>query len=97
MEFKLALKLPDFSLGLYKGKEDQATWAKGQGQERGMWFWRTAYKSIRLKTHTHTQMALDECIKCKIRKEREGQNVEHFEWEAEDINSCPESALGSIF
>ena len=49
MEFELALKFPDFSLGLHKGKRDQTAGAKDQGEERGMWFWRTPCKSKRLK------------------------------------------------
>ena len=49
MEFELALKSPDFSLGIHKGKRDQTAGAKDQGEERAMRFWRTSYKSKRLK------------------------------------------------
>lgn len=71
MEFELALKFPDFSLGLHKDKRDQTAGAKDQGEERGMWFWRTPCKSKRLKKKKkQKKTALDECIYCKIRKKR---------------------------
>ena len=69
MEFELALKSPDFSLGIHKGKRDQTARAKDQGEERGM-FWRTSYKSKRLKQTNKQTKHLISAFRVRLERKR---------------------------
>lgn len=72
---ELALNTLIFSLGLSKGVEEQEALANNQGQGRGTWFWRTAYKSIQLKIHPHTNSNPKELISVfNVRFERKGRD-----------------------
>lgn len=71
MEFELALKFPDFSLGLHKDKRDQRAGAKDQGEERGMWFWRTPCKSKRLKKKKKKKQHLMSAFTVRLERKEE--------------------------